>query len=150
PSHAPTVVIPSGVKNPCFEFRIERNGRYGDAELTYNLNDPTKSRSLLRINESDAIRVFPELNSNPNFTQFRDQVRELHSSGLGNMSIAKGLVLQQYDSSYRNPELGIAVHRMGPVPVFLLSQGLTGPLPPVHIYEKEIDPSIGVYPSLGP
>lgn len=128
-AHTPTRIISQGLKNSCYDFRIERNGREKSAELTYNLNDGSPTRRLLRIREEDCFQLFPELHANRDFEQFRNQVRDKRLHGIGNISIAKGLVLDQFESSYKNPDLGIAVHRMGPVPVFLLPSTLTGPLP---------------------
>jgi hypothetical protein len=134
--------------NSCYDFRIVREGREGVAELTYNLNDPSSSRRLLRLRETDALRLFNELPANRQFEQFRDQVKDMKSRGIGNISIAKGMVLDQYDSAQRNPDHGIAVHRMGPVPVFLLPETLTGKLPTLEVNGLSIDPIIGIYPSL--
>ena len=115
-----TFIIPTSLKNSCYDFKIEHNGRNCYAELTYNLNDSPPTRRLLRLKERDALSLFPDLNNNREFQQIRSQIKDLQVRGIGNMSIAKGLVLEQYQSTFNNPELGIAVHRMGPVPVFLL------------------------------
>jgi hypothetical protein len=148
PTTIPTDIKPTGLMNSCYDFRIVREGREGLAELTYNLNDPSPSRRLLRLRETDALRLFQELPANRQFQQFRDQVKDMKSRGIGNISIAKGMVLDQYDSSQRNPEHGIAVHRMGPVPVFILPETLTGKLPSLNVNGLQIDPIIGIYPSL--
>lgn len=142
-----TDIQSTGLKNSCFDFRIERNGRDGLAELTYNLNDAPPSRRLLRVREQDAIRLFPGLANNGDFRLFRDHVNSLQARGLANMSIAKGIVLEQFDASEKNPSLGIAVHKMGPVPVFLLPDTLVGTVSNIHLFGQEIHPTIGVYPS---
>src|SRR5215510_14522004 len=101
----------TGLPNPCYEFRVVRDGREAIGELTYNLNDQSPSRRLLRLRESDALRLFKDLPANRQFEQFRGQVRDLQSRGIGNISIAKGMVLEQYESSQPDPDHGIAVHR---------------------------------------
>ena len=138
----------TGLSNPCYEFRVIRDMREAVGELTYNLNDQIPNRRLLRLREADARRLFKDLPSNRQFEQFCNQVSDMKSRGIGNISIAKGMVLEQYDSSQPNPEHGIAVHHMGPVPVFLLPESVTGELAPVDVNGATIKPVIGVYPSL--
>jgi len=149
-SPVPVRIDSTGLKNSCYDFRVERNGRQSQSpcELTYNLNDTLPTRRLLRMREADSWRLFPELQANREFEQFRHQVRDLQLRGIGNMSIAKGLVLDQYESDFRNANLGIAVHRMGPVPVFLVPATLTGQLDDIEIYGTRINPVIGVYPKI--
>jgi hypothetical protein len=148
-SQTPTNVTSTGLQNSCYIFLVERNGRHTEAELTYNLNEENPIRHLLRLQETDALKLFRDLPSDREFQKFRSQVNDQRERGIGNISIAKGMVLEQYDSSEKNPYLGSAVHRMGAVPVFLVPPALTGPVNDIELHGKLIKPVICVYPNIG-
>ena len=148
-SQTPTNVTSTGLQNSCYIFLVERNNRKAQAELTYDLNEENPSRHLLRMQESDALKLFRDLPSDREFQKFRTQVNDKRERGIGNISIAKGMVLDQYDSTDKNPHVGTAVHRMGPVPVFLLPSSVTGPVNMIDLHGQQINPIISVYPTLG-
>jgi hypothetical protein len=140
-----SVVSPSS-KISCYYYQVTHRGEPRRAYLTYRLTgEGAPVRDLLMVQRDDQARL-------PAFLDQRDRSRlELlereiirHRSSRGALTTTKELVNQIYRNEAPFENLVVAVHRLGPVPIYLLPTTVeievNDQVPP-----RRVNAAIGVY-----
>lgn len=136
-------ILEQSEKRPAHRHKLYVTGRPDlqvPAELTYRLHPTERApeRDLLRITQQGAFRLFPGLQTTEGYRRFLERVPP---GDLGALRRAKALAVDL--GRRQDPELAIAVHQFGPVPVFLLPERIT-----VSQRNKPVQCDIAVYPDL--
>lgn len=138
-------IIPPRPEQPFYEYQIEAlDGRPRvTAKLTYDLLRNTPDRTLLRVDSKFASQIWP-IRDLVAFRELYRRVQAKQAERLGNISIAKGIVLDLNEDEAPPENLTVTVHRFGAVPVALLSGSAEIPLGDT----RKLETRLGVYASL--
>lgn len=129
-------IMPPGINDGSFDYRIRAGGIEHHAYLTYELPGNADERSILMFTSSPAL-----IRENP---REYDGLVDLMRQTAGRFSRVKNVVNRLAEHEFPNlPNVRIAVHRFGPVPVYLLP----GRYEVAHGGEI-LKVRIGVYPSI--
>lgn len=130
-------VIPPSKEENRYYYRLRSGDIDYSAYLTYELPAASDDRTILLVNAS---RAFITDEYRPEYDRLVERIKE----SVGRFAGAKTIVNRLAEKEFANlPNVRIAVHKYGPVPVFLLPQTYTIP----HLGE-DISVQIGVYPNV--
>lgn len=130
------VISPSKEENRYY-YRLRMGDIDHSAYLTYELPAASNDRTILLVNAS---RTFITDEHRTEYDRLVERIKE----SVGRFAGAKNIVNRLAENEFANlPNVRIAVHKYGPVPVFLLPQKYTIP----HLGE-DVDVQIGVYPNV--
>ena len=133
------LIIPPTKEQDRYRYRIRVAGMDYNANLTYELPRKSEDRTILLVNVS---RTFPFITSEDEaeYNRLIDRIRETS----GRFAGVKNIVNRLAENEFANlPNVRIAVHKFGPVPVYLLPQKYT-----ISYLGDHIEAQIGVYPDL--
>jgi hypothetical protein len=120
-----------------YYYRIRVDDGDQSAYLTYELPRISENRTILLMTASKALIPPGEL---PEYERLVERIKE----SARRFSGAKNIVNRLAEKEFANlPNVRIAVHKYGPVPVLLLPETYT-----IHHVGNEIEVQIGLYPNI--
>ena len=132
-------IIPPTKEENRYRYRIRAGIDY-NAFLTYELPTTSDERSILLINGSQQLPTTTEQNAE--YERLVDRIGET----LGRFTGAKNIVNRIAEGEFANlPNVRIAVHKYGPVPVYVLPETYS-----IGYFGGDIQAQIGIYPKIAP
>jgi hypothetical protein len=120
-----------------YYYRIRIDGIDFGAYLTYELPSNSDNRTILLVNASKALISPQEL---PEYERLVERIKESARRFSGMKNIVNRIAEKEFASL---PNVRIAVHKYGPVPVLLLPDTF-----PIHHVGNDIDVQMGLYPNV--
>jgi hypothetical protein len=146
-------VRPPTVKESCYGFAVGKPGaEMSPAYLTYRLTGSgAPRRDLLLVRRNEAIRL-PRLLSDRDWARlnnFEGQLRTERAER-GNIGVQKSVVNRVYEGQAPFDELVVAVHRLGPIPAYVLPDRVRIEVHDEVAQPRVVDACVGVYQEAGP
>ena len=139
---------PPTTEDSCFSFAVGRSGvEMHPAYLTYRLTGPeAPARDLLLVKRTEKTRL-PRLLSDRDFTRLNMFERQLQaeSARRGRIGTQKSIVNSIYDGAAPFDELHVVVHRLGPVPAYVLPDCVRIKVHDQVTHPRSVDAYVGIY-----
>ncbi len=137
PNHPSIQIIAPTKDENRYRYRLRAAGNDHNAYLTYELPRKSDHRTILLVNGSHPILSGDDRSEYDRLTQ---RISESIKRFLG----AKNIVNRIADGEFANlPNVRIAIHKYGPVPVYVLPQKFQ-----VQYFGEDVNVQIGIYPNL--
>lgn len=130
-------IIPPFREESAYSYRIRQSGLDVNAYLTYDVPNTSDQRSILLVNRSNA---FISDVHRAEYNRLIERIRESSGHITGMKNIVNRLVEGEFA---KLPNVRVAVHRYGPVPVYVLPESYV-----IKNMGTSLKVQIGVYPDL--
>src|SRR5262249_51826919 len=142
-------IEPSVPRSHAFSFGVQENisGFRDTGFLTYDLRSPEADRrTLLLVTKQRRRDLSNVLNAHAhNFLELEKEIKQAEALGQRAIEIAKSLVNEIHRGQLNYiPEASVAVHRFGPVPVFIVPEFEQS----IVLYGRERTCRIAFYPAM--